>query len=166
MTTKRNLKRAWLLPDMLPCRLVLKPFLILHTQHCSNWKSIRQDHSQDKSNLVTRIWWSGLTESCAHHFEAAHTLLRYSKLNITWTEFRADGHQSISISLGSDEVSAAIFARVHAIQVSVYLQWRKPNMHWPLSNSSTVNMHSCTPSLILSSKHSLPSGKSPHVYLP
>ena len=111
-------------------------------------------------------WGTGLTESCAHHFEAAHTLLRYSKLNITWTEFRADGHQSISISLGLDEVSAAIFARVHAIQVSVYLQWRKPNMHWPLSNSSTVNMHSCTPSLILSSKHSLPSGKSPHVYLP
>jgi len=33
--------------------------------------------------------------------------------------------------------------------------------HWPLSNGSTVNMHSGT--LILSSTQSLPRGKSPHV---
>jgi len=39
----------------------------------------------------------------------------------------------------------------------------KSNKHWPLSSGSAVNMHSCT--LILSSKQSLHSGKSPHVCL-
>ena len=42
---------------MLPCRLVSETVFV-STQHCNNQKAIWQDHSQDKSNLVTRIWWS------------------------------------------------------------------------------------------------------------
>ena len=60
MNTKQNLNRAWLLPALICFHVDLSPklLLLLHTQHCSTQKSIRQDHSQDKSNLVARIWWS------------------------------------------------------------------------------------------------------------
>ena len=55
MSTKQNLNRAWLpcSTDMLPCRLVSET-VFASTQHCSNQKAIRQDHSQDRSNLVAK----------------------------------------------------------------------------------------------------------------
>ena len=45
------------------------------------------------------------------------TTLQYTY--ITWTEFRADSHHSISISIGPDEVSVTISADVRAIQICV-----------------------------------------------
>ena len=48
------------------------------------------------------------------------TTLQYAY--ITWTEFRADGHHSISISIGPDEVLAAISADVRAIQMCTCMQ--------------------------------------------
>jgi len=96
---------------------------------------------------------TGLT-SCAHLISKQHT--HYC------TTVYLHNMNSISISLGPDKVSAAISAGVHAIQICVPALMQ-PNKHWPLSNGSTVNMHSCT--LISSSKQSHPSGKSPCVHL-
>ena len=64
------------------------------------------DWTQDWT--VELDWGTGLTESCAHPIRSSThtTTLQYAY--ITWTEFRADGHHPISISIGPDEVLAAI----------------------------------------------------------
>jgi len=71
-----------------------------------------------------RDWTEGLDSQKVALIQFRHsthtTTLEYTY--ITWTKFRADGHHSISISIGPDEVLAAISADVRAIQMRTCMQ--------------------------------------------
>ena len=97
---------------------------------------------------------------CASNFEAAHTLLHYSILT------------SHELNSGQTAITRYQYRQDQTKFQQPFLQMCmlykcvpacKPNNHWPLSNGNTVNLQSRT--LILSSKQSLPSGKSTHVCL-
>jgi len=111
-------------------------------------------------SLFVSIWWTGLwdwTEGLDSH-KVALTISKQHTHNYTtvylhhmnWIQGR---RPSLDINITGTRWSfSSHFLPVCMLYKYVYLYWRKPDKHWPLSNASIVNMHSCT--LILSSKHS------------
>ena len=88
-------------------------------------------------------WGTGFTESCTHHIETAHTLLHYSILS---SHVLNSGQIAITrYQYHQDQMKfQQPFLPVSRLYKYVYVHWRKPDKHWPLSNGSTVNIQSHT----------------------